>query len=273
MKLATNAQLPKKSSAKVNDPDNPAWTEDMLGAPLLKRGENHQMMRLPPDDVHLRSVFAAQATLAARPIQGLNDPRWKAVSISLSVMYQASTCQRGCKGGPHVLEALVGRAYNLACSALGLLRLAMYDEALVLIRSIAEIHNLLLMFALESASITKWLKADKKTRMRDFSPVKVRIAIEKHGQVLILNEDWYSAMCEKYVHVQPGTRPNNHSEDKPGWVGGVVQTDGEAKVLGELFHVSFATAVGVCRWFAFDDLMEKLKEASENMATEGKSRR
>ncbi len=38
MKLATTAKLPKKTSAKVNDPDNPAWTEDMLGAPVLKRG-------------------------------------------------------------------------------------------------------------------------------------------------------------------------------------------------------------------------------------------
>jgi hypothetical protein len=37
MKLATTAKLPKKTSAKVNDPDNPAWTEDMLGAPLPQK--------------------------------------------------------------------------------------------------------------------------------------------------------------------------------------------------------------------------------------------
>ena len=37
MKLATTAKLPKKTSAKVNDLDNPAWTEDMLGAPVFKR--------------------------------------------------------------------------------------------------------------------------------------------------------------------------------------------------------------------------------------------
>ena len=42
MKLATTAKLPKKTLAKVNDPDNPAWTEDMLGAPLLKRGRGPQ---------------------------------------------------------------------------------------------------------------------------------------------------------------------------------------------------------------------------------------
>ena len=43
MKLATTAKLPNKTSAKVNDPDNPAWTEGMLGAPLLKRGRGPQV--------------------------------------------------------------------------------------------------------------------------------------------------------------------------------------------------------------------------------------
>jgi uncharacterized protein (DUF4415 family) len=42
MKRATTAKLPKKTSAQVNDPDNPAWTEDMLGAPVLKRGRGPQ---------------------------------------------------------------------------------------------------------------------------------------------------------------------------------------------------------------------------------------
>jgi uncharacterized protein (DUF4415 family) len=43
MKLATTAKLPKKTSAKVNDPVvNPVWTEDMLGAPVLKRGRGPQ---------------------------------------------------------------------------------------------------------------------------------------------------------------------------------------------------------------------------------------
>lgn len=32
----------EKTSAKVNDPDNSAWTEDMLGAPVLKRGRGPQ---------------------------------------------------------------------------------------------------------------------------------------------------------------------------------------------------------------------------------------
>ncbi len=42
MKHAATAKLPKKTSAKVDDPNNPAWTEDMLGAPVLKRGRGPQ---------------------------------------------------------------------------------------------------------------------------------------------------------------------------------------------------------------------------------------
>ena len=42
MKLATTAKLPKKTSVRVNDSDNPAWTEEMLGAPILKRGRGPQ---------------------------------------------------------------------------------------------------------------------------------------------------------------------------------------------------------------------------------------
>ena len=42
MKLATTAKLPKKTSAKVADQDNPAWTEGMLGEPVLRRGRGPQ---------------------------------------------------------------------------------------------------------------------------------------------------------------------------------------------------------------------------------------
>lgn len=43
MKPATTAKLPKKTSARVADPDNPAWTEGMLGAPVVKRGRGPQV--------------------------------------------------------------------------------------------------------------------------------------------------------------------------------------------------------------------------------------
>ena len=42
MKLATTTNLPKNPSAKGNDPNNPAWTEEMQGAPVRKCGRGPQ---------------------------------------------------------------------------------------------------------------------------------------------------------------------------------------------------------------------------------------
>ena len=41
--LFTTSKLPKKTSAKVSDHNNPAWTEDMLGAPVVRRGRGPQV--------------------------------------------------------------------------------------------------------------------------------------------------------------------------------------------------------------------------------------
>ncbi len=64
MKLATTAKLPKKTSAKVNDPDNPAWTEDMLGAPVLKSGLGPQAN---PTKVLTSVRLEAETTLVGHP--------------------------------------------------------------------------------------------------------------------------------------------------------------------------------------------------------------
>ena len=42
MKRATTLRSPKTNSAKVKDPDNPPWSEDMLGPPILHRGRGPQ---------------------------------------------------------------------------------------------------------------------------------------------------------------------------------------------------------------------------------------
>lgn len=36
MKYIASVKLPKKTSKTVEDKDNPAWTEGMLGAPVIK---------------------------------------------------------------------------------------------------------------------------------------------------------------------------------------------------------------------------------------------
>ena len=91
MKLATTAKLPKKTSAKVLDADNPAWTEDMLGAPVLKRGRGPQAtptkvlttIRL---DVDVLAFFKAQGSGYQSRI---NDTLRKVVQRNLRVTAKA----------------------------------------------------------------------------------------------------------------------------------------------------------------------------------------
>ena len=42
MKRAITLKLPKTTSNKRIDPDNPPWSEEMLGPPVLKRGRGPQ---------------------------------------------------------------------------------------------------------------------------------------------------------------------------------------------------------------------------------------
>ena len=92
MKLATTAKLPKKTSARVLDADNPAWTEDMLGVPVLKRGRGPQAaptkvlttIRL---DVDVLEFFKAQGSGYQSRI---NDTLRKVVQRNLRVAAKAS---------------------------------------------------------------------------------------------------------------------------------------------------------------------------------------
>ena len=92
MKLATTAKLPKKTSAKVLDADNPAWTEDMLGEPVLKRWRGLQAaptkvlttIRL---DVDVLEFFKAQGIGYQSRI---NDTLRKVVQRNLRITAKAS---------------------------------------------------------------------------------------------------------------------------------------------------------------------------------------
>ena len=66
MKLATTAKLPKKTLAKVSDPDNPAWTEDMLGAPVLKRGRESRIYAVHRTAVAQNLTVRSSATTRKR---------------------------------------------------------------------------------------------------------------------------------------------------------------------------------------------------------------
>src|SRR5262245_7319979 len=57
----------------------------------------------------------------------------------LSLLDRMASCFWGCHGKEHVFEDLVGRAVSASLAALRLIEFGHYDEALALIRGIAEI--------------------------------------------------------------------------------------------------------------------------------------
>ena len=182
------------------------------------------------------------------------------LGTSLSVLYQASTCHRKCFGGPHVLEGLCGRAYNLACGSYLLICRGFYDEALNLVRSIGEIANLISLSVVDKEALRKWLQSDVKTRIREFGPAKVRKLLARHEPFLTCaDQNWYTRFCENYTHVHPGTKPNVHNPDGKAYVGGIVQHDGIKLAIDELTNVITHLAMFVSKYTQMDDLFSEIR--------------
>jgi hypothetical protein len=96
----------------------------------------------------LRLVWSASAAqVASAETLSESEEDCAMIGTAMSALFQAATCHRVCKQGPHIFEAMCGRAYNLGCSAYLLAISGLYDEAGNLIRSIGEIANLVSLSA------------------------------------------------------------------------------------------------------------------------------
>jgi len=179
------------------------------------------------------------------------------IGTSLNALYQAATCHRKCHGGAHVLESLCGRAYNLSCAAYDLTNFGLYDEALNLIRSLAEMTNLIMLLSLDQSKVQTWINSDRKTRLRDFGPATIRRQLEAKGHICA-SDDWYRELSERYTHPTPMTRPNDHG-GLP-WVGGKYEYEGMKNCYGRLMYVVAMLSMFICRWFEFDDLLKAITE-------------
>lgn len=219
-------------------------------------------IHVPTGINHVIALWKLQAAThkASRAQLAKHNSNLSFIGVCLSVLYQAATCHRKCHGGPHVLESLCGRTYNLAAAALELTFSGYYDEALNLTRSVGEISNLVSLSVVDKDALGDWLTLDTKARLRKFSPASVRQMLEAKpdGRALMYaDKDWYSRFCESYTHVTPKTRPNAH--DATAHVGGLYQDVGMNTVVSELGTVLGFVAIIVCRYFQFDDLSLQMK--------------
>jgi hypothetical protein len=217
-----------------------------------------------PDHLKLMSIAVSLINKDTDKLLLKYEANLEIIGTSMCVFYQAGTCYRKCWGGGHVLESLIGWAYNLSCSAYMLTMRGFYDEALNLVRSMGEIGNLLTLCTVDETATTRWLESDKKTRLKDFSPSAIRRALKEYNVYLIASDSWYEEFCEKFTHVTPGTIPNHHNSIQMGYVGGVLQEDGLAKALHEIASVTVHIAVIVAKSFEFYDLLDELRLLTDN---------
>jgi hypothetical protein len=225
-------------------------------------------MDIPTGLAHIEMLetLAAMTQEKSAAAMGEQPTELNMIGTALSALYQASTCHRKCYGGPHILEALSGRTYNLGVSAYILIVRGFYDEALNLVRSIGEISNLIALSVVDKNGIQEWLSSDKKTRLKKFSPAQVRRTLESQGRGLMLaDEDWYSRFCETYTHVNPDTKPNIHNDVGLPYVGGVYQEAGLQHSLGELATALGVVALMVSKYVGLEDLIDELSSIIDSM--------
>lgn len=208
------------------------------------------MDRRPPDDQipegldFLDVVAPATDLLSPDHVRSTLD----GVGTLLSLLDRLGTCWWGCRGGNHVLHYLVIRGCSTTAAGIHLVTLRYYDEALSLARNVAETGNLLWLFAVDNSSITRWMEAERKDRLREFSPRAVREAIEKLDAPLPIDQSTYRKLSEVGTHVTPELRPQTHTDGQRPMTGGIRFDPKAAELAVEHLALALcAVASGGCR--------------------------
>jgi len=167
------------------------------------------------------------ATLVEIQNLGISTPAsFESLGNVLSLLYAEASCSNGCAGGDHLWQRFTARIVSCSLASLRLALSGYYDESLALTRSVGEIANLLFLFAAKPDLVKSWQSGDDKYRKGHFSPVKIRLALEKLGLRPPVDESRYSLLCEIGVHVTPSVSPQAFNEHSRPTLGAVFK-DGE----------------------------------------------
>ena len=121
----------------------------------------------------------------------------------LELLDLMASCYWGCHGREHTIEHLVGRTVSYALAASRLINMGHYDEALSLVRSIAELGNIMSLFMAVPETMREWNDLPEPKRREVFSPVAVRCRLESRGAAFLTGQDEYKFLCEAGVHPHP----------------------------------------------------------------------
>jgi hypothetical protein len=152
----------------------------------------------------------------------------------LNLLFDFATCAWGCAGRGHLIEAITGKCVSSARAAIRLIDFGHYDEALALIRSIAEVANLFCFFIDDPDQYKSWLSSSRKERLHKFSPVQIRLCIEERGLPIPYDEKRYRILSEAGTHANPEVRPQTHNTYALQTLGGMFQERGYVLCITEL---------------------------------------
>jgi hypothetical protein len=111
---------------------------------------------------------------------------------------------RQCETGDEdlkVAQVLGMRTFNAFGASLKLALSGYYQNSVLILRDVLETVFLLSLFAGNRALIERWRRADKKARMKEFSPVKVREALDaRDGFVSKRRAEMYELFSELAGH-------------------------------------------------------------------------
>jgi hypothetical protein len=169
-----------------------------------------------------------------------------AAGTVLSILYRLACCYYGCLGGDHQVEWLAGKFVNQAVSVHRLVRAAQYDEALMLIRGMGEIVNLLWLFQEDRTELVAWKAADKKTRLNHFGPAAVRRRLETLSDLgPPVDAERYAALCEIATHPTPNLAPGHYSGTGRPVLGAILQEVGIYFCVNELAYAIAMAAMPI----------------------------
>ncbi len=184
---------------------------------------------------------------------GQKAPRcYEQTGTVLALVNGMASCFWGCEGGSHDVERLCGRVVSDARAAIRLMKAGLYDQTLMLCRSMGEFAAMLMLFSQQRGALTEWRTLSESQRRKRFMPAKVRQALEDLGAPMPNEPERYRTLSAKIVHPHPSTAPQSYNILSIPTLGGVLQRDGVVLCINEIAYPLALAAVGGARLLNLD---------------------
>jgi hypothetical protein len=253
---------------QVQDMPDKDWLSELTGQKFLKRIQDHELR-------------CARVTRRLMPKLGKKLPDcYERLGMTLALLDCAACCYWGCAQGDHRLEFLLGGGTNTAYAALDLARRGYYDQALSLARTLGELSNLLGLFVLDGPRLERWKTVGERARTREFSAVKVRLALADLNVPVPTDEDRYRQLSGYSIHATPDRLPQAHNPHGQPLTFSVFQESGLFMSINEI-----ARSVAFIAYFSsylldlhkdvrktLNDIARALLEAVGGVTTDAKGR-